>query len=47
MQRLAQAVARLMASAALLRMTTGPGTDYQLPSDHQHCLHSSDSSRLT
>jgi len=28
---------RLQASAALLRMVPGPGTDYQRPSDHQNC----------
>ena len=40
---------RLLASAVLLRMTPGPGTDYQRPSDHQNCrsLHSSASSRPT
>jgi len=28
---------RLLASATLLRMASGPGTDYQRPSDHQNC----------
>jgi len=28
---------RLLASAALLRMAAGLGTDYQRPSDHQNC----------
>jgi len=28
---------RLQASAALLRIVPGPGTDYQRPSDHQNC----------
>ena len=40
---------RLLASAALLRMAPGPGTDYQRHSDHQNgrSLHSSASSRPT
>ena len=40
---------RLLASAALLRMAAGPGTDYQRLCDHQNCrcLHSSASSRPT
>jgi len=40
---------RLLASAALLRLAPGPGTDYQRPSDHQNCrsLHSCASSRPT
>jgi len=38
---------RLLASAALLRMAPGPGTDYQRPSDNQNCrsFHLSASSR--
>jgi len=40
---------RLLASAALLRMAPGPGTDYQQPSYSHNCrsLHSSASSRPT
>ena len=40
---------RLLASAALLCMAAGPGTDCQRPSDHQNCLslHSSVISRPT